>query len=399
MNGGKLMKERDTINRLFDLPDAAELLAQFQSLIFQKKFVEAISFGKRRFKNGVPSYTYYTGLSICYSQLNKPREALKALTKAETLFPNNADIYFSLGATHFDLENYEEAEACFLRSLELSPADKRIERSECLNNLGVLYWSDFRREEALDCWEAAVKENPFNNKAQENIKKFSNEYGEPKAANQLFDDLYHFQNIHRKKYFELNAKTDFDSMEEAEEWTEITAQKWNEIMEAKLLDIGSMTPAQKTQLFKSVTIDYSMIGKAKKSKKNSKKSSSDKSKSFRKGFSFLDDELLPFLPLTVPILSLSGLEKERFEKIVNGAKATEDEEELFLWAFDFLESVLESITDIPPANKKKLLSEAKQTALEILDEYDAEEAINMTRELCHDLFGDLSSLKLNKRLR
>jgi len=212
------MEKQDAINPLFDLPDSFELLAHFQNLIFQKKYAEAISFSKRKFKNSFTSCTYYTDLSICYSQTNKPKEALKILAKAETLFPENADVYYYLGSNYFDLENYEEAEECFLKSLELSPADKRIERSECLNNLGVLYWKDFKREEALDCWKGAVKENPFNSKAQENIKDYSNEYGEPKAANRLFDDAYHFQNIQQKKYLELKAKTDFDNIGEAKQW-------------------------------------------------------------------------------------------------------------------------------------------------------------------------------------
>jgi len=396
------MEKQDAINPLFDLPDSSELLAQFHNLIFQKKFAEAISFAKHKLKNCTTSYTYYTGLSICYSQTSKPKEALKILAKAVILFPENADVYYYLGSTHFDLDNYEEAEECFLKSLELSPANKKIERSECLNNLGVLYWNDLRREEALDCWNGAAKENPFNSKAQENIKEYSNDFGEPKAANRLFDDLYHFQNIHKKKYLELKAKTDFDNIGEAEQWMEFTTKKWNELMEAKLHDIDSMTPVQKTELFNSVTIDYSIIDKKNKSKqlnRNSKKSSANKSKSFRKGFSFLDQDLLLLLPLTVPILSIFGLEKDRFEDIANGSKATDEEEELFFWAFDFLEAVLESVADIPSVTKKQLIFKAKQIALEFLDEQDADEAIDMTIELCNDLFGGLSKLKLNKRLR
>ena len=259
MNVEKPMEKADTINPLFDLPDSSELLTHFQNLISQKKYAEAISFGKRKFKNGSASYAYYTGLSLCYSELNKPREALKTLTKAESLFPDNADIYYYLGITHLHLENYDEAEDCLLRSLELTPVNKKIERSECLNNLGVLYWNDFRREDALDCWKDAVKEYPFNDKARENIKELTNEYGEPKAANRLFDDLCRFQNIHKKKYFELNGKTEFKSIKEAEAWNEITSQKWNQLFEAKQSEIDSMTPAQKTELFNGINIDYSLI--------------------------------------------------------------------------------------------------------------------------------------------
>lgn len=393
------MEKQNQIIPLFDLPDSSELLTHFQNLIFQKKYAEAISFGKRKFKNGSASHTYYTGLSICYSELNKPKEALKILAKAESLFPDNADVYYYRGIIHLDLENFEESENCLLRSLELSPSNNRIERSECLNNLGVLYWNDFRREEALDFWKDAVNENPFNDKAQENLKEFSNEYGEPKTANQLFDDLYHFQNIHKKKYFELNGKADFSSLEEAEVWTEISTQKWNELIEAKFHDIESMTPAQKTELFDSINIDYSSINKGKKAKKNSKKSSAQKNISFQKGFSFLDEELLFFLPLTVPILSLSSLTEERLKKIANGAIATDEEIELFLWAYDFIKSIIESTENINTIKKKNALLQAKQIAMEILDEADADQAISMTTELFNDLFGNLSSLKLNKRLR
>lgn len=396
------MEKHDTIKPLFDLPDASELLSQFQRLVLQKKYTEAISFGKRKFKNGAPPYTYYIGMALCYSEMNKHIEAVKILSKAATLFPDNADVYYYLGTNHFVLENYEETEECFLKSLELTPSEKRIERSECLNNLGVLYWNDLRREEALDCWKDAVKENPFNSKAQENIKEFSNEYGEPKAANRLFDELNHFQIIHRKKYFELKAKNEFDSIEEIEEWTEITTRKWNEIMEAKIHDISSMSSVQKTDLYSNVAIDYSMMEKKinrEQPKKKSEKSPANKSKLFRKGFSFIDEDMLIFLPLTVPILSLSGLEKERFEAIANGAKATEEEEELFFWAFDFLESVLESATNIPANKKKQLLIEAKHIALEVLDEVDAEDAIKMTKDLCCDFLGDLTSLRMNNRNR
>lgn len=116
-------------------------------------------------------------------------------------------------------------------------------------------------------------------------------------------------------------------------------------------------------------------------------------------FSFLDEDELPFLPLTIPILSLSGIGKERFENIVNGSKATDVEKDLFFWAFDFLETILECVAADSSITKEQLILDAKQIALEILDEQDANEAINMTRELCNDLIGDSSRLKLNKRLR
>lgn len=389
------MKKQNTIKPLFDLPDSEELFAHFNSLILQKKYADALNFGKSKKTDFASTYNFYIGLAICYSGIEKPKEALKTLIEAAAIFPNNSDIYYYLGSAYFDVKNYEDSEKCFLRSLELFPESKKIERSECLNNLGILYWNDLRREEAVNSWKASVKENPFNNKALENIKEFVNEYGEPKASNQLFDDLYHFQNIHKKKYFELTAKNKFDSIEETEDWFEIVTKKWHDTVETILPEIGSMTSSQRTTLYESVTIDYSTIGKKLKSKKKSPK---ETSKSFRKGFSFVDEVLLQFIPLTIPILTIYGLEKERFEEIAGGAKATEDEEDLFFWAFDFLELILEASTDVSAAEKKSLLLEAEQIALEYLDEDDAEDAIRLTRELCHDLFRDLASIKLNKDL-
>lgn len=61
-------------------------------------------------------------------------EAVKYLDRALALNPGHYDSWNLLGLVHFKKENYNEAEAAYLKCVDLRPED-----SEALNNLGFVY--------------------------------------------------------------------------------------------------------------------------------------------------------------------------------------------------------------------------------------------------------------------
>ena len=68
----------------------------------------------------------------------------------------NAEAHFKMGLVHFNLGEYEQAEASFTRSMELDPQ----RTSAVLHNLGVLAYQVGDMETAITQFEAALSADP-----------------------------------------------------------------------------------------------------------------------------------------------------------------------------------------------------------------------------------------------
>jgi tetratricopeptide (TPR) repeat protein len=92
------------------------------------------------------------------AQLYETRQyeaAMQLLVNLSRVAPGQAGVWQLLGLAHSQLENAEQAEASFLRALELSPRDPQT-----LNNLGILYRKTERFEEARAAYCKAVAIQP-----------------------------------------------------------------------------------------------------------------------------------------------------------------------------------------------------------------------------------------------
>ncbi|MEA3267337.1 MAG: tetratricopeptide repeat protein [Candidatus Fermentibacteria bacterium] len=83
--------------------------------------------------------------SLELAESGKPGKARKELEKLNRLHPDNELIHFGIGVTHFFQENYQKAEACLKRAIEIDP-----EYTEAHFNLGALYKID------LDLYKSVI---------------------------------------------------------------------------------------------------------------------------------------------------------------------------------------------------------------------------------------------------
>jgi len=98
----------------------------------------------------------YNSLALFYDGQKRYDEAITQLHKALELTPDNAQLYFNLGAVYLDsgdLKKHPEAEKALRKSIELSPA------YAAYANLGILYMQEKRYEESVRMSEKALQQN------------------------------------------------------------------------------------------------------------------------------------------------------------------------------------------------------------------------------------------------
>ncbi len=195
-------------------------------------------------------------LSACLSEIGKSNEALKFLQDAEKRFPNHFDILYHIAETLVELKEYEKAEPYYRRSLDVTPARLTEERSGCYVGLGASLWEQHKRDEALQMWRLALGFDPNNDVARQNLEALTNEYKEPSAPSRVFDDLYHFQEIHQERYLKQHGRKEFETLEEANRVMEAIRVAWNQHIAPRGNEIDTLTPAEKTELFIHIEFEF-----------------------------------------------------------------------------------------------------------------------------------------------
>ncbi len=231
-------------------------LVRIQALMDKGRFRQAIpvvsQFLQRYPDNVIP----YILLSTCQSEIGNSNEALATLQEGEKQFPDHFDLLYHIAETFIELKDYEKAEKYFRRSLDSTPTKLREEMSGCCVGLGVSLWEQHRRSDALAMWRMALKFDPDNEVAKRNLAELTNQFNEPAAPSKIFDDLYHFQNIHKERYLNQCGRKEFTAIREAEKVMEAIRIAWNTRIAPLGNKVDAMTPAEKTALFRSVEFDF-----------------------------------------------------------------------------------------------------------------------------------------------
>lgn len=110
------------------------------------------------------NYLAANNLGIFYNSVKRPEESLPLLEKAYRLQPQNAEVMNSLGVAYQLAGNPKQAEQFFRRAQQQDPGfDKPYV------NIGSLLFSQNRLQEAEANFQAAVKINPENFRAMNNL--------------------------------------------------------------------------------------------------------------------------------------------------------------------------------------------------------------------------------------
>jgi len=367
-------------------------LSELQKLLTDGKYNDVIKEAERLRKIYSNNFFFFTIGSIALSETGKTEEAKKLLLKAEKKFPNEYEVHFQLAKVYEDCEEYEKAEAAYKKSYEVTPEEYNDARSDCLNDLGALYWSLRRKEEAVEQWKLALAllEDPDNIKAQNNYRNFTNEYSEPVSVDGLMDDLHHFQNIQVDKYFKKQNIETFRSMEEAQYFLDLIKSTWNNEIAPHKRKLDKLSAVEKTKWFNSIDIDFNYEEPVDNFNETEDELVEGNSDEFFEGF----DELFPYLPagsaLLLPIASLAlkalGYKDDRISEIIEGAEVSEAEEYFINWAIDIVAIIGTAYTEKNKKREDILLIEALDIAME---ELDKQEAIQLNAALMQIIYEDL----------
>ncbi len=126
-----------------------------------KYLEEALALGPKQ--EDIPSIYSYMGVSL--KELERYREAIKALEKGEQYDRERTDIYNLMGFCHFKLKEHEEAIECFRKVLKLDPGSA-IDYANIASN----YRDMGDRENAVRHYRLALELDPTIDFARENLR-------------------------------------------------------------------------------------------------------------------------------------------------------------------------------------------------------------------------------------
>ena len=258
--------------------------------------------------------------------------------------------------------------------------------------------------------------------SQNNLRDFTNEYGEPAAISPQMDDVFHFQNIQMEKYFRSKNESAFQSKEETNRIMQLISDAYNSKIAPNKERLESSSAFEKTKWFKRIKIDFESkpLSKDENLKlfkslqtKTRRKSKSQKRKGkprkqpaltlikgsdispeeesiadFKSKFPFLPEDGIISITIASPFLILAGLEIERLQEILNEGVQDENEQNLFLWAYDIGSNLFNSVIEKDDKAAEDFLYEAIDIAYDILNEDEIEEAYKISLKTLHKLANE-----------
>lgn len=377
------------------------LLRRIHKLLEQKKFRKALPLAEELRGEHPDQPFHWAALVVALLGCRKHAKALVEIRDAIQRFPDDPQLQYYLAETFTALNRWEEAEQAYGSALRMTPNVDRRGRSECLNGMGVVYWNLRRRDDALEAWKKAAVEDPTNRAARKNLEDFTNAYGEPTPPSEVFDDPYHFREIQFRRYFEQQGRTEFNSEAEAVQVIGAIFEAWNRIIVPRVRELDRMTPAEKSQWFESVEVDFlkpveqpPLPRKRPKAPNKSRRVDHEivrLTDGMWTHFGFLPSGRAAMLVMTVgePALSAVGVNNELMVQIMDGRKATDDEKERISWAWEVVNAIVRAKAFEGERNEIEGLRSALTIAKEKLGAKAASTMIGAVRRLINALGDDV----------
>lgn len=263
-------KKKNNVNKLSPKIGIEEfkLLNRLDKMLLDGSFEEIIEEAEKAIVKYPNNSFFYMIKSLAHSEINQMEEALKILKKAEKKFPSDYEVFFQLAKIYEEFSDFDNAEKYYLKSYELTPIEYNEERSDCLNDLGALFWRLKLRSTAIEYWQLAVNEYSGNIKAVENLKNCLNKYGKPSFVSELFDDMFQFQEIQTGKYLKAMNKNEFSSRKEIEKVFSIISGAWNKFIAPEKNKLDTYSVEEINKWFESFELDFSTVKKKVRKKKS-----------------------------------------------------------------------------------------------------------------------------------
>jgi tetratricopeptide (TPR) repeat protein len=233
-----------------------ELHSIIISLLEKEQYKEAAKIA-RFLRDKFPDDTMaHLLLGIAFMRNEKYDKSRRVVQNALNKFPHEWQLHELMGHVLRNLNRAAEAEKHYNLAIE-NASDADEEETAMLHfYLAESLWEQSKRDDAIANWKLALEIDPGCIEAEEALEETINEYNEPKAPTPIFDDLYHFQNIHLKRYYALVGRDEFINEDEAKSVIGITMNGWNQFVAPRSRDIDNLNTEERTAFFKSITLDF-----------------------------------------------------------------------------------------------------------------------------------------------
>jgi tetratricopeptide (TPR) repeat protein len=310
---------------------------------------KALPEAKRLYDAEPLNIAYARLYALCCRVTGRKSKSSSVLRRVYHSVAFDAELAYDFGESLLESQHDQEAIAILSGGLHtLSESDQTL-RSRWLTLLGSAFWAVNHRDQAVQSWENALKHDPANKVATHALKEHTNAYGEPKSPTPLFDDMYHFQRLHLKRFVEEQGQDQSDMSETqlSSAIDRITAA-WSRLMDDHFDTFDAMSPAEKSALFASVTIEFTdnpgtpiyslptlhadTAGEADEAIL-SDGWPSELDSELRNRLPFLNDAQLEAIPYIAPLLISLGADPERFIAMLQGTRSIDPAaRQDFIWA-------------------------------------------------------------------
>lgn len=375
---------------------------QLNTLLQQGRYRELLPLAEKE-RKAHPDKPVFAVIAVaCLNCMGKHGKARNLARSAIRSFPDDPQLQFELGQASLALGELEDAEKAYLRAVELIGETDDVLKASYLTGLGGAQWAVHKREVAIETWRNACVLDPGNEAARQLLANHLNQYGEPKAPKRFFDDLYHFHAIHKARYFESRGVHDqeFTTKEEFAHVHAALTKAWNEQIAPQKDRMDAMSPAEKTELFSGVHIDFTEEIPP---SDMAREISADELAAFRlreeeeRELNAEKIEDLTNLIFSIPLLARVGFPQRRVDEIFEGGAPTPKEEETLGWAEAIVDAVFDAIELAGTDEEVDAMMDAAAFACERLPTEDAPAAVRDTRNVIETFLAKAEGRERKKK--
>ncbi|MBK9334966.1 MAG: tetratricopeptide repeat protein [Ignavibacteria bacterium] len=325
-------------------------LLKLQGYLFKENFKKVIKEGVIYLKEFPEEPNIYTMLAIAYSETGRIEKAFELLKEAEKKFPEDYEVLFQMGKLYEDILDFDRAIEYFYKSFNITPAEYRGAKADCLNDIAALKYRQGKEDEAIAIWKNALLIDPAHSKAKNNLNHFNDTESGDIDIEFFLNEFHKFEDIHKEKYFEMKGKRKFDTMKEEKHFLKMIAAVWIADIMPLSEEMKNMDSDKLISMYREMDIDYSgpipvpdpIIDE-------------DNEKILKERFPFLPESGFMTVLAAGPALDYAGLSQEKLTGFAQGKIPMEAKDiEKLKWAY----SVGEVLLELGNAESKK-----KQTEL------------------------------------
>lgn len=155
----------------------------------QEEYEQAIFYLNKSLELYPDNEQAYLALAEAYQKTNRPEKAEDALNQALAINPKDAKVYLSLGVIYFERGEYKRAASQFEEALKLISPNPEVSNllSLCYYNAGVEAYRADNKDAAISDFKKALKINPENIKAAQNLAVILFNKGKSEQAKEVID--------------------------------------------------------------------------------------------------------------------------------------------------------------------------------------------------------------------